>query len=879
MALKPYTQDQTLDTGADTLKLGTPNRYIETGLKQLGAGINEFAASQYRATQHDQAQQKLMQGLKESQEFSRIQGIEDQELSIAERNADPSGLGFAESYNQGLNTRLEKYVNGAATPEQQARRIAQAEQLRTAYMKRALVHEDKLITTGLKETQAQTYEDAGAIAAARPDATGYGEAMRRLNDRADLLNMSGRLREAFIREGKAHVARQALLAKAAADPTKLMQAGTDIYHNAPKSVANDVQTKVIVGATEAGFDPLIMLGIGQIESNLNPNVRPIGRDGRPMSSAKGTFQFLDKNPYGNVAPSDTQGQSRQLALFLKEHKERLEAKGIPATPGTLYMYHNVGQGVADRLLASPDDKKMGTILFEVYGNSRFGPGSMYPGELKRDVVARNNPGLYSPNMTVGDVKARYESKMANAMKMHSGVLSQDGVIGTEALRTRLQDVLGFDPEGLTHADLNKAIGIATKEAQRIVKDQKDKEEGYAYLSGQWRASPNDPEQQKKMDTYVRQYEPELYDGFVRGAPEAIARARTMVANTSYIPRPMTEAVREQVHSGAGATQQRSAAFEFAADILRSNQTAHNSAKYDEDTEKRIKLFEANRERMGTRGAIGYVDRYFSDAGKALRKAATSTMNAKDEIKNLKASDFLGAVTGAGFWLNGNVTDREGASSVTANEQFLSDARDAYRRWREDGNTPEEAKRFASEDLKRTWQPSMAFATSTGRVRVMRHAPDKYYAQPVTGMAGFEDQAREIVDADLARRYPGNTETMTVTDQFGNKTEVPGGPGRTSASTEIRVVASKETEEDIRAGRPPRYQLWYRDPKTGAAVLAYQDPSSSLWQPNLDRMQDEDQDAELQDAEAAQRRSRALDDFFGVSPKELGRIIKRNLKGQ
>lgn len=878
--LPAYTSRAALDTGGDTSRpVQDTGAALARGLSTFGAGLADLGERLTRFEAAGNAKYaetlRVQAGLEEQREYEAFEARAAQIFEDNKRNADPAGVGFEDGHLSTFDAAAQEYLSGATTSQAREKRQLALARLRTSHIKQAGTYETSLTLRAVSEAQAKTYADAGAIVGQIPDNDGLSQADLMVQQAADRLNLTGRAREAFIRDGRTNNERMLLAGLVARDPERILRLGVDLFSSIDTTPKARTRNDIVVGAQAAGFDPRIMLGIGWIESRWDASVTTGGK-----STAAGTFQYLKGSaygdptkPYGGIDPSDTKGQAEALGVFLSRIQERYAERGRQLTPGELYMFHNVGEGVASRLISEPDrDKKMSTLLYEVYGDARWGPRSLYPGQLKRDVIARNNPSLYGPNMTVAQVRQRYETKMASALAQTDGA-TQGQPPTSDILKVRVREATGVDVQGLTFDDINKAVGLAQKQLSERTRKQADDQMYYGYVSGQLRMSPHDPEHKKIVDKGIRENHPEIYEGFVRGDNDAIATARQIVTNLNYVPRPFVEGAREMIHSTGAGVVERAKAYEFMASVSAQNKVAFDAASIDEDTAKRIRMYEANRERLGTKGAVEFVDRYFSPEGQKRRAAVQASLEGrKGELSKLTEADFTAKLS-ENHWLRGVLSDQNGVGSTTAGERFMLEAKAAYRRWREDGADPETAKTQAINEVGQTWGTSTAFTGTVGRPRIMRHPPDKYYATTTLGMQPFETQAREIVQSDLNRRYPKEAKTkrvQTVPGMIGGaRSVVDDSPMHSAESADVRVISTVETEEDIKAGRPPRYQVWYRDPKTGAPTLAYPTPQSAMWAPNINRMQDEDQDAEIEAIEKNRAFWPTKDEFRSIARKKMG----------
>lgn len=146
---------------------------------------------------------------------------------------------------------------------------------------------------------------------------------------------------------------------------------------------------------------------GGRESGNNPSAR------NPRSSASGQFQFLDStylNHARRLAPgvddqslmarkNDPQFQRQVMEDFTQENAQALTDRGLPTTPGNLYLAHFLGAGGARKALTSPDDasveafvgpevvaanphlKGMNVAQLKQWADSKYGEGAENPADL------------------------------------------------------------------------------------------------------------------------------------------------------------------------------------------------------------------------------------------------------------------------------------------------------------------------------------------------------------------------------------------------------------------------------------------------------------------------------------------------------------------
>ena len=169
----------------------------------------------------------------------------------------------------------------------------------------------------------------------------------------------------------------------------------------------------IEAARRYSLDPRVFLAIGWHESHLDPWAGPPVHKGRPMSSASGMWQILaapdtlkdlglskaDRTNYARATPA--------MAQYLSRQQDRLRQMGIDPTPGRIYMTWNVGPGMALAIMNSEPSETIERIANRMLAKY---------GQQFITKWLHNNPSLYRPGMTAGQIAANYELQMAKDMR-------------------------------------------------------------------------------------------------------------------------------------------------------------------------------------------------------------------------------------------------------------------------------------------------------------------------------------------------------------------------------------------------------------------------------------------------------------------------------
>lgn len=144
-------------------------------------------------------------------------------------------------------------------------------------------------------------------------------------------------------------------------------------------------------AQEHGVPADIAIGIGKIESNLNPKAKA------GTSSASGVFQLIDSTGkrYGVTNPLDAnQNIDAGIRLTKDNINDLRKSTGREPTPGEVYLAHFSGIGTAQKLAATSDDAPASDVF--------------------STAAIKANPTILA-GKSVGEVKQWAERKMAQAM--------------------------------------------------------------------------------------------------------------------------------------------------------------------------------------------------------------------------------------------------------------------------------------------------------------------------------------------------------------------------------------------------------------------------------------------------------------------------------
>ena len=153
-----------------------------------------------------------------------------------------------------------------------------------------------------------------------------------------------------------------------------------------------------------GVSPAFVPSLQRIETgkSKDPWTAEAGKgpDGKPLSSASGAFQMIDKT-WDDNKPADATAarakdatpaqQSQAFATLIAKNAQTLTTAGVPVNDTSLYVAHNLGATGASTLLKADPNADARTVVGET--------------------AAKNNPLFFRGKPTVATVLQRYQTEM------------------------------------------------------------------------------------------------------------------------------------------------------------------------------------------------------------------------------------------------------------------------------------------------------------------------------------------------------------------------------------------------------------------------------------------------------------------------------------
>jgi hypothetical protein len=810
MAVLPtYVGQGSISSGTDTLRTLRSDDSLGTSLRRFGASIGEAGLQSARAdivvAAANDAEQKRIDGLGDALTRETMETEWKAKQTEIEQSIDPTGKGHTAAIATAWKEHEASYANRWSE-----RRYAENQVLNARFggkvVERAIDVEANTRFQGEKVVAEKVVKDLSASVFENPAL--FDTAISELNTRADIHGFTGRVRQAYLDTGRRSIEAARLTAAVRDDPFAVISFGENAFKNVPTDATQKVAAEVSVGAQASGMDPKLLLGIAKIESNFDPKAKPVGKDGKLLSSAAGVFQILQKNSaYGTVDPNDTTGQARAVGLFLSKQKERLEDAGIEASPGRLYMFHNLGEPLAMALLRAGPDEKMADVVNRTYASRP---------ELAAKVLA-NNPSLYKGNTSVRDVVQNYEVKMSGAMKSVDAHFTERHTTDDVA-KGRMSELLGVTIEKIGANELMTAMNDARTALAKEGKLQAKLLDGQSAHSGERRIDPYDTTEKKALNEYAATTG--IADAMLQGDEQGFAAARASIANANVIAQPYLHAARELVMNGDPANPAKAKAYAFLASVARDNTVAWDASQVPDAVKDRIKDFRAMTEGddaiVSPAEAIKRITFEHSPAGDSAKQAARELFKARrgHEEKQLTLGEVEAAVS-KGLWRNGDFFSTDSATNDIRKQVMFDNYKQSYSAYRMEGKDIETSKKRALQDIADNYKQTHLFR-GMGRAEITRYpAEARYPAIDADDPYGWiEKQGRNLVLNDIRAK--------------GLLSQREGGEGAFNTSNvEIRLVPTAQTVRDFSVPmKLPAYDLMWRNPKTGLFELAQKD-----WRPN------------------------------------------------
>lgn len=812
-----YDGRDTIGTGVEFFRpIGNEaERDMARGFSALSQGLNDLGESMWKVQQRTEKFQTEKAILDFSQKTER-------DIDKARQNITETGTGFHDANMKRIREESQKVID--ALPETQR---AEA----SIRMQRILNDKsDELAKTEVK--QGQTY--IGEVSKRKIDQlstnvlNGTWDRTRAVREADDFMNgiglpgnLHGQMREALVRGVESSV----LERLRTTNPAQFHRE-TQIYtSNSPSAQAGDVQRLIIEHAKAYGVDPVMLLAYARVESNFNPSLGGHG-------TIRGLFQ-LTKSERTRVAKlmgvADAESisydpalQAAAMTILHKEAETRLQANGIPVNPTTLWGHHFLGPGgVLAFMRADPNADAYATY-------------ARVAGEGIARKAFSTNGDLLKPGMTVGQVMDKISGRVERAYADVQKYVHKDPAVGDTS---KPMQIMGVQFEYMTPKDL---AGHATKATASLVKQTEDQikaRRAQSAFAGDESFNVYDPEHRKALD------EAAAADGaqqkILSGDAGTMAKYQ-MMGRRGYLPKEASQAALAMINSPD--RQKQVQGYELAASVMRANPTdglrlSHfGGAMSPEGASNASKI----RDYVNLT-AHGQIDP--AEAARRVSLTHSSDWKIKEtdikstlerEVKKrswaeVQKSLKLTADTKDGWIFSGTPGSAPPSKEI---ERMMEEKYQGYFRFHfmERGDV-EIAKANAMADLQRSHHYDRLFYS---KPRMMPYPPERNY--PSLNPLPEGKSVGDLTAAQLKENFGYiKDQALDISRDVARKR----GDKAADKITEVRLIPTGTTRQDVDQNLLPRYILVYKDSKGAQQFVTGEFRAN----PDLARMRGQQQDSE------------------------------------
>jgi hypothetical protein len=223
--------------------------------------------------------------------------------------------------------------------------------------------------------------------------------------------------------------------------------------------ANEIHASIIETAKAEGVDPLLALALVRHETagKFDPMIQPIGKDGKPLSSAGGLYQFISSTSRAYLGTPDA---TRATAAAQAEAGARLTADnirglkrvlGTEPTPAETYLAHLLGLGKATQILtADPEAKLTDFLTAEQIRNSSRSLKGKTVGDMilwAEGTIQKNMDAVTEAGLIEGRDVAKNQSSIPldSSIRLNAAVAAKEKQIRDEQEKARKEFVENFSP--------------------------------------------------------------------------------------------------------------------------------------------------------------------------------------------------------------------------------------------------------------------------------------------------------------------------------------------------------------------------------------------------------------------------------------------------
>lgn len=755
--VQPYDGKDTVETGLNTFRpISAPsassraNAAIGGALEDLGQQGQRLGLTLAVRAEEDKNKAQKWEAEKSMLDFLEVQR---ERLDTDAQNITESGAGFYVGYHNKLKEDAAAWVD--TLPEEQ----------RAEYEVRVMGSYDTLLNqaAGVEAGTRQHYlknlverKVDGVRNGITSGMVSADFAMKDANEFVSSLGLPPNAATALQNTMGRAVESSFLERQAAENPAELYKALEPFGSGTSTVNATPIQKMIVDQANANGLDPRTMLAIAAQESGFKADAKAKG------STAEGLWQFTRalQKQLGIQNANDPALQTEAAMMYFQDMRQRLTANNIPERPDTMYAAHFLGIGGAIAVYGAGDDAKFYDVYASVAGSN-----------IAKQAIAGNGPMF--PNgadTTVGEVKAKIASVMGKRLEEVGGFVSDVPTNPPQDIEIdgrKFQFITGSDAAefyGKARAELQRK-SMAQLSALRKIKS----DDGYM--------NPYDRFDRGALDKASREAgEPSLIIG---NQDEGWAKAVRYIDQYGILPKSMSEAAMSHLNSADPKAKQKAYEILSAVHTKDPVRGLENSGVVGE-VKRRIEKYEA----MVSVDGVSPFNAYSRIEKEADPTYAEMIKKDKDKVNKATSRRSFNEVSKA-FNLHEDGWFSENDYGSDAVKRLMTDDYQRYfRQSMEDGLSEDTAKAMAVQQMTQTYGKTEVM----GKPRFMRFPPERVYPKVGGNISYVKDQATEYVNDVLERS----------------------GVKETVKPEQIFLQSSAQTGRDARAGRSPRYSVYYKD---------------------------------------------------------------------
>jgi hypothetical protein len=754
-----------IEAGLGLNTSGPPAVHLDQGIAEgaaaLGRGIQQIEEVGREHELRLAQQQMKVATFEADQAFNRLSTQFAGTFAEQQTNIAPNGVGFAETVGRTFNESYDEFLGHLPEPlRPQFIELVRGE--RERWLTQAAAVENDQRNAWYRDGVAETLDTKQAEVFEAPEL--FDVALADINRTIEASGLPPTEQEAL---------------KDAALKSLGQTVGERYVRDNPAALTPDA---LGLTAREGYYDAIRSAESGGNDQAANPRSSAFGRYQFTAGTWKGLVERYPGAGLTIDGRADPAQQEVAIRLFTAENERTLQAAGIPATDANLYSAHFLGADGAKRVLSGAD-------------------GSLVSNYVPREVIDANP---FLEGMTVARFKSWAERKTSGAdsgapkpspefagLSFGERVELYDRAIASQAEQVKAAQATAKSQYDALKGSLELGIQTGEVASEQTILNSALTDGDKATLLRSYRAAQ---EEVAASDAFLRSWaegtQPDLnpynaddrklatdaYNSLLESVPEdqrASASAQ-FIADTGIVPPPVVADVRQNlaavdVNSVGQGLAQAAAIYDAAPmgldSVEHGKQVAEAAATYKELVGSRGLSLE-----QAAQHVIDMRDPAKVRQAEVLDKAWNEAV--KDE--RFTVGDVLSAF-GDNALPGGPVAGMTPAQAAGLTADYLMAAERAFK-GAANGDI-DIARRIALEEMKRTYGVS----TTSGTPVVMKFPPEHFYP----AVDGSQEYIRALALKDAKDVVPDAANVM--------------------------LVATPETSQDVRAGRPPRYNLMYQLP--------------------------------------------------------------------